>query len=228
MDMYFRNLREYWEAGMRSELPYWTTLLSVGHFQYRCPTEDDFRWQINTAVAHGAKGLLWFFFYMRTPHDNYRVAPIDEHWERTETYAHLSRINRTFLKSHAALLSELTLKYVGHVGSAWGGFTLVNGMGPLANALSRNKTPLILSEFADAKGRTYIAIVNNSQTACTQVELRFRGQQLSLYRIGWEGREEKVERGDGWSMQIKDGSTTIFPWFSPGQMEIYRLEDLSI
>ena len=77
-DMYFRNLREYWEASLRSEIPYWTTLLSVGHFQYRCPTEDDLRWQVNTAVAHGAKGLLWFFLYKRKTKENNRNAQIDE------------------------------------------------------------------------------------------------------------------------------------------------------
>ena len=63
----------------------------IGFWNYRCPNEDDFRWQLNTAIAHGAKGILWFFFYMRYPHDNARLSPIDEHWKRTETFQWLSQ-----------------------------------------------------------------------------------------------------------------------------------------
>ena len=135
-------------------------------------------------------------------------------------------MNRTFLKSHAAILSDLTLRYVGHVGTAWGGFTLVEGIGPLFRAISKNKTPLIISEFLDSKGRTYIAVVNNSQTMSTQTELRFRGNKPTVYRVGWEGQENKMDRGDGWEAQQKDDMVTIHPWLAPGQMEIFRVESL--
>jgi hypothetical protein len=56
------------------------------------------------------------------PHDNYRVAPVDEHGERTETFSWLSRVNRTFLKSQAATIRGLVLQRVSHVGTAWGGW----------------------------------------------------------------------------------------------------------
>ena len=72
--IYFRNLREYHEAAKRNGIPFWTTILSVGHFHYKPPTEDDIRWQFNSAVAYGAQGILYFFFYQRQPHDNYRPA----------------------------------------------------------------------------------------------------------------------------------------------------------
>lgn len=96
VDQYFKNLRKFSEAADAAGIVPWTTLLSVGHFRYRCPSEDDLRWQLNTAVASGMKGILWFFVYMRTPMSNYRLAPIDEFGERTETYAWMSRVNRHF------------------------------------------------------------------------------------------------------------------------------------
>ena len=52
--------------------------------------------RFHTAVASGMKGILWFFVYMRTPVSNYRLAPIDEFGERTETYTWMSRVNRHF------------------------------------------------------------------------------------------------------------------------------------
>lgn len=219
-DMYFRNLREYQEAGQRHGRPFWTTLLSVGHFRYRCPTEDDFRWQVNTAVAHGAQGLLWFFFYMRQPHDNYRLAPIDEHWERTETFERLSRVNRTFLKWHAPVVRPLTLQRVQHVGQAWGGIPAFDGGGFVSRARSVHGTPLIVSEFTDRDGHEYAMVVNNSQTESTQAELWFRGRHPQAYRVEWTAKEARVTPAAG---QSGEDYVLVRPWLAPGQMELYRI-----
>jgi len=217
-DMYFRNLREFHEAAQRNGIPFWTTLLSVGHFRYRCPREDDLRWQVNTAVAHGATGLLWFFFYMRQPHDNYRASPIDEHWERTETFEWLSRANRTFLKWHASTVSQMTLRKVSHVGEAWGGFPLFDGTGHVSRARSAHGTPLIVSEFKHENGSDYVAVVNNSQTENTMAELWVRGRGVRLVRTGWMG--EEVDATD----QSGEDYATAKHWLAPGQMELYRIQ----
>ncbi|MBQ0105072.1 MAG: hypothetical protein KBT47_03440, partial [Armatimonadetes bacterium] len=60
-DTYFANLNYHNTVAQRHNIPWWTTLLSVGHFRYECPDADALRWQINTAVAHGAKGIIWFY-----------------------------------------------------------------------------------------------------------------------------------------------------------------------
>ncbi|MBA4388946.1 MAG: hypothetical protein C0404_13270 [Verrucomicrobia bacterium] len=224
-DMYFKNLREYEAASKRQGIPWWTTLLSVGHFKYRCPTEDDLRWQLNTAVAHGAKGILWFFFYMRQPHDNYRLAPVDEHWERTETYEWLSRVCRTFLKWTAPTLRELTLNSVSHVGRAWGEVALFTGNGRVQKAASQHKTDLIISEYRHANGSEYVSVVNNSQKESTLAEIVVRGNHPQLYRICWESRELPVSKtGEGGSGSGDDWCLTR-PWLAPGQLELYRVED---
>jgi hypothetical protein len=223
LDMYFRNLREYGEAGRRHRLPVWVTGLSVGHFRYRCPKEDDLRWQLYTALAHGAQGIFWFFLYMRKPHDNYRVAPIDEHGERTETFQWLSRVNRTFLKGSAAVVRKLALEKVSHVGTAWGGVALFDGAGLVSRAKSRHNTPLIVSEFKHADGGDYVAVVNNSQTDSCQAELWVRGAKPDLHRVGWMAEEQKVSAGDGWQAASGDDFVKITPWLHPGQMELYRV-----
>jgi len=223
LDMYFRNLREYREAAVRAGIPFWTTLLSVGHFRYRCPTENDFRWQLNTALAHGAQGILYFFFYMRAPHDNYRVSPIDEHGERTETFAWLSRVNRTFLKTHAERMRHLLLRTVGHVGTAQGGWPLFDGAGLVSRATTANGTPLIVSEFKHTNGADYVMVVNNSQTESDQATVWFRGRKPSVYRVGWMNVETPADRGDGWQAARGEDFVTVRPWLAPGQMELYRL-----
>jgi len=225
LEMYFRNLREYSEAGQRHGIPFWTTLLSVGHFRYRCPNEDLFRWQLNTALAHGAQGILYFFFYMRQPHDNYRVAPMDEHGERTETYAWLSRVNRTFLRWTAPVVKELTLRSVSHAGRAWGGFKLFAGSGRVSRAQSHHGTPLIVSEFRHTSGSEYVMLVNNSQTESTQAEVWMRGSKPVLHRVGWGAAEATAAGGEGWQGAAGEDFTVAHPWLAPGQMELYRIAD---
>ena len=222
LEMYFANLREFQEASARHGIPFWATLLSVGHFKYRCPREDDLRWQLNTAVAHGAKGLLWFFFYMRQPHDNYRVAPVDEHWERTETYEWLSRVNRTFLKWHAPVMRTLALRKVSHVGRAWGGIPLLDGKGRALAAQADQ--PLIVSEFADPRGRAYVAVVNNSQAQSTHATLTVGGVKPRLFRVEWEAVESEIQAAAGGASRGDDFARVV-RWLAPGQMEVFRVED---
>ncbi len=223
--MYFANLREYRDAAQRHGLPFWTTLLSVGHFRYRCPKEDDLRWQVNTAVAHGAKGLLWFFFYLREPQDNYRVAPIDEHWERTETFEWLSRVNRTFLKWQAPTLLGLTLQRVSHVGQAWGGVPLLTPNERVEWARSQHQTALIVSEYTDARNRPYISVVNNSQTDSTVAELCIRGRKPTLQRVAWQDTEQPLPTRDSWPATPGNDFVIARAWLAPGQMELYRVEE---
>jgi len=224
-EMYFANLCTYWKAAQRHDLDYWTTLLAVGHFRYRCPREDDLRWQINTAVAHGAKGLLWFFFYMRQPQDNYRVAPIDEHGERTETFAWLSRVCRTFLKSHAPVLLDCRLMRSWHVGKSWGGWPKFDGSGRVATASSSTGTPLIISEFKHVNGTEYIAVVNNSQQESTQAELMVRGCRPNLHRVGWLSQETSLIDSTGRGPEHGVDCIKVACWLAPGQMELYRFSE---
>ena len=227
-DMYFANLREFHAASQRHKMPFWNTILSVGHFRYRSPTENDLRWQLNTSLAHGAKGILYFFFYQRQPHDNYRLAPIDEHWDRTETYSWLSRVNRSFLKGPAPVVQELTLEKVWHVGRAWGGNPLIDlAKGPVQEVKASGDVSVIVSEFRHSNGSPYIMVVNNSQTQNTQVTLTVRGKKPTLHHVGWNAVEVPAVSGDGWKVQNTDKAVTVRPWLSPGQMELYRLESLA-
>lgn len=223
-ELYYGCLKMYSDAARKYDRPLWITPLAVGHFRYRRPTEDLFRWQVNTAAAHGLNGFTWFFFYMREPHGNYQVPPIDEHWERTETYEWLSRVNRTFLKGQAETFLDLTLQNVYHTGEVWGGFPELKDQSRLVRG-TEGPLPLIVSEFKDAQGRDYVAVVNNSQSENDQAVIAWR-ERRKVIRIGWEGAEEEAtpylrdwrDRGKA------DLEPLTGPWLAPGQMELYRLE----
>jgi hypothetical protein len=221
LDLYFTCLKMFADAAKRNNKPWWATLLSVGHYEYRCPSEDDFRWQINTAAALGCKGLAWFFMYMREPHDNYRVSPIDEHWERTHTFDWMSRQNRLFCNSVGPRLAQLDFQRAWFVGETYGGWPgdkidsrLVKG--------AQAKYPVILSEFKDAAGNNYLCVVNNSQTVSGQAVVTVQGKP-KLHRVGWESKDSEARL---WfdDANPSNPATIVGPWLAPGQMELYRLE----
>ncbi len=160
---------------------------------------------------------------MREPHSNYRVPPIDEHRERTETFQWLSRVNRTFLKSTGMIMKDLVLQKVSHVEKAWGGIPLFETSEIVKQVTSFQNVPLIISEFKNPEGKDYIAVVNNSQRENTEMEIQVEGEKM--YNIGWMGKEiliSAIRPGTGENL-IK-----IRQWLAPGQMELYRIEGQAV
>ena len=75
---YFFNLNEYRKALKRHNIPFINTVLSIGHYDYRCPSKDDMLWQLTTSAACGATGVSWFFVHLRGILHDYRNAPINQ------------------------------------------------------------------------------------------------------------------------------------------------------
>lgn len=164
LELYFDNLRVYSNVARRCEVSFWTTLLSVGHWFYRVPSEDDIRWQISTAAAHGAKGLFWFFIYAREKiEDNYRNSPIDCFYKKTPMFDVISRQNNLFYKFFAQRLVNANLLKVYHYKRAYGGFPLYKD-GDIDSLIFTSKygKHFIISEFDSPSGK-FIVIVNNMQ-----------------------------------------------------------------
>ena len=248
---YFQSLNYFMAAAKRNDIPLWVSNLSVGHFRYRCPKEDDFRWQLNTTVASGAKCVWWFFFYMRLLRINYRVAPIDEHIERTETYAWLSRIQRSFQKQYGSLFAHLEHDETYHTGRAYGGYPLLEyKRHPLISRVTcDNGLPGMVSFFHLPDGTKYMALVNNSQTESGYFHCWFSPEVKELHRVAyalqdaprgpsgirvapypyveteWGSIEVNCARNDvcnGYKVD-ENGVKHNGAWLAPGQMDVYRI-----
>lgn len=182
IEYYFYNLNRYRECALRAGVDFWTTLLSVGHWVFRVPTEDDIRWQISTACAHGAKGIFWFYIYGRLLESNYRLSPFDQYYEKTPTYFSLERQMRLFNDHFADRLANSSLKEVFHVGKTYGGTAFytpdcIKGF----NIISREfKQPLIVSRFIGDDGKEFLLLVNNSQTKIERVRCEYNGKSFFL------------------------------------------------
>jgi hypothetical protein len=224
-DMYFDNLRLHREAAWRNGVPFWTTLLSVGHFRYRCPNYDELRWQFNTAISSGANGILWFFYYMRQPHANYRLSPVDENWDRTQTYYDIRRFQKAFHRRYGDLFLRLAPTRVTLWPHAFGGgqvFTpneLVSEVKP-----DKRGHPLILGEFADIERRRYVMLVNNSTTDNVHAALTFPGADVRIYSWNWHGKEAEGGAYCADAVEHTDNGLRLRHWLAPGQEAVYRLD----
>lgn len=217
---YFRNLREWAEFGQRTGVRWNTTLLCVPHFRYVIKSADDFRWQISTAAAMGAKGISWFYpDHHLGPHVNYRDPPINAFGERTPTFTWLSTEMRYFQHQFGAEMMRLTWEKAYCVGKTFGGLPqFVPGIdceGSDRNLLEARGESLLVSFFHDDDGMRYAAIVNLSHESSKDSNFTFAGG------IKAESREwNKWDRfWEPWAPnKVKD----IWRPLAPGQMILIR------
>ena len=244
VEIYYGNLRLFREGSRRTGLPFWNTVLSVPHFVYRAPSYDDLRWQFNTSLASGAQGILWFFYYMREPHGNYRLAPIDENWDRTPAWYDLRRLHLDFHRRYGDLFLRLVSTRVAFYPKAFAGGTVfapdvlvsdltidnkeyVDDAGVHHNAMDP-KHPLLLGEFADLQGRRYVMLVNNSQTRNVRVAMTFPGKDVKVYSCDWSGAEVEGPAYCADSPRRTDSGLQIWHWLAPGQEAVYRVDSEQI
>ena len=247
---YYKSLMRFTAAAKRNHLPLWVSNLSVGHFRYRCPKEDDLRWQLSTSVASGADCVWWFFMYMRTCRINYRVAPIDELGEKTETYHWLSRVQRSFQQQFGGLFPLLTHDETLHALRNFGGYPLLayNAHPIIKNITCDNSLPALVSLFHADDGTRYLVLVNNSQTQSGYFHLYLQPRVQEMYRVAfsmfdtrtnsafgggchqvrqtpWGGAEVNCKYNDVCNAFRKEEDGTVHngAWLAPGQMEVYRL-----
>jgi hypothetical protein len=222
-DMYYKNLRLYREAAWRHGIPFWNTVLSVGHFNYRCPSFNDLRWQFNTTVASGASGVLWFFYYMREPHSNYRLSPVDEHWDRTETYYDLRRIQKSFHRQYGDLFLRLAPVRVTFAPEPFGDGDVFTP-NEVVSAIDSGGKPVLIGEFADSAGQRYVMVVNNSTEENARVAVTFPGKDVQLHSWQWNGTEQPGHAYSADSAERTEAGVTVWHWLAPGQEAVYRVE----
>jgi len=224
-DLYFANLRLMREGSWRHGIPFWTTLLSVGHFDYRCPNVDDLRWQFHTAICSGSTGVLWFFYYMRNPHSNYRFSPVDENWEKTQTYNDLRWIQNAFHKRYGDLFLRLVPTRVTFYPEPFGGGEVFSPNDLLVKVETEHRgSRLLIGEFADLQGRRYVMVVNNSTTDNAHVILTFRDRKTQVHSWDWEGREEEGPAHPVRGHERRKTGYVVGYWLAPGQELVQRVE----
>ena len=176
INVYFKNLNIFREAAEKNDGDFFCCPLCVAHWSLREPNEDELKWQISTAIAHGARGLMWFFIYERTLDGSFRMSPIDLFWKRTPMFDRVSRQNRIFSEFYAKRLEGYRFDRVWHYVQALGDtpyFTGTDELPTLKHII--NAVPTAVSRFVNDEGKVAYIIVNLSQTEPTKIQPTFTG-----------------------------------------------------
>ena len=200
LESYFLGLNEYRKLCKKYNVPFYMSLLSVGHWHYRVPNEDDIRWQISTAYAYGARGIVWFYFYQNDDDLSYRLSPFTNFGlKKTPMFDIIAREQYLFQKKNKDILDKLELLEVYHYGQEYHdvkSFVPDEYFQEIKNGRGR-EFPFIVSYFKEINNDTkWVSIVNASQ------------QYANLFRVTFKN-EHKVDL-----------------WLAPGEMKLFNLDEI--
>ena len=222
-DVYFNNLREMRDVSNRHGIPFCNTLLSSGHYDYACPDQDDFRWQISTTAALGAKAITYFYVAGINCGSNYRRFPIDHFHERTEAFKWLAYENKFFETRYGELLLQLTCDKSEFTLKAYGGLELFKPDETLLGAKNKKDINMLISTFHGEDGTKYRVVVNMDRKKNIEAKLLF-APGVKVTRLSWNNTwVDASGYFDAVGAQSLDGSSVAM-WMAPGQMEILKEE----
>lgn len=229
---FYENFELVRAASARHGVSPWYILLSIPHFGYRDPSDGEMRWQVNTALAYGIKGLL-YFTYATVPEwaAEGHVAIVDPDGRPARLYPIVQAINREVRQLGRTLLG-LTSTAVYHTGEIPPGCTRLP-----ADALVgvEGDAGLLLGCFRDAAGADWLMVVNKNHSAPVEAALRLKphvtevalqdpgGGPEQVLEVRPGERVERAEPGDaGRPASLVEGSLLTVP-LGPGGARLMRL-----
>ena len=174
---FWANIHDIRSGALRHNLPFWSIILTSGHWQYRVPNDADLRLQVYGSLVYGAKGVC-FYKFMSGPLaildapdlGNFR-GPLDEFGEKTQVWHHLRNVNRQ-VKNLGPYLLKLRSDNVYHIGEVPERNQGINDKS-LVKSL-RAGDGLVIGDFTHEDGSRWVMVVNKSLTDSQFVRPDFR------------------------------------------------------
>jgi hypothetical protein len=217
---YFANLETVRGEALRAGVPFWNIILATPHFDYRSPSAADLKWQVNTTLAYGGKGLAYFTYW--TPDvENFRDGIIGLDGQRTAKYDAVSRINHE-LRHVGQHILGLTSTAVHHWPDAPEGATVLPRDGLVA---SLDGGQFVAGEFADAEGLPWLMLVNRDRARSARVVVRLRTPYPRIEEVArstGELRPVSLDQGAEAVRRYADGLVIHF-WLGPAEGKLMRL-----
>ena len=167
------------------------------------------------------EGITWFFIYERECRINYRLPPIDAFGERTETFNWMAQTNKYFLHQFDDFFLRAKRIKTVHVGQAFGGYELFEAGKTddlVLDVTTLGNVPAVMS-FYEMDGMRFVAVVNNSTTEDSEMELHVADTVKSFRQWNFNRRLIPIR-----VLQHRDGRYVGGDWHFPGQMKLYCIE----
>jgi hypothetical protein len=169
-EAYFTNLEQMRALAVKSDVPFWNIIQSIGCLNFRETSAADLRFQVYTSLAYGARGIAYFCYF--TPQvGNFRAGPVDQFGNETQTWQWMRNVNLQVGKLGPTLL-QLKSDRAYHFGK-----TVPKGCaGPDdASLVKAINGPILVGDFTHAAdGTRYVLCVNKDINANTTCHPQFR------------------------------------------------------
>ncbi len=203
---YWLNLEQIRTLALKHELPFWNIVLSTAHYDYRVPTDADFRFQIYSTLAYGGKGISYFVYFGTKWNPD--TSALDLNGKRTAIWYRMQSVNRQVHKLAPTLLA-LRSDAVYHFGQPPTG---CQSPPPTSLVSSINNTNFMAGDFTHHNGTRYVMIMNKDFTYSHVCEPQFRAPPKRI---------RCVSAQTGRLVPFKDEQT----WIAPGAGVLLRLEE---
>jgi hypothetical protein len=228
---YFENLEAIRREALQAGIPFAYILRVTPHGPYRDPSEADLRWQVYSALAYGAHGIL-YFTYWTLPDDSvpFSGAILDHQGLRTAHYYEVQRINSE-LSALAPTLVQLRSTGVYHTGTLPSG---TQGLPPGGVVRSVNGGDALIGLFQGPRllpvgygaiqlpTSDYILLANRSPYGAAQLRVTLQPGVSQIVEIsrstGQPGRSQGPDTfgGNSFSITLAPGDGRLFALL-PGQ-----------
>ncbi|MEN6426954.1 MAG: hypothetical protein ABFE13_16485 [Phycisphaerales bacterium] len=213
--LYFENFEIIRRQSLEHHIPFNCIILATPHAHYGELSEADIQWQVNVALAYGARGVMYFTYTTPEGADyEYQPAIIDKKGKRTERFEQVKRINSR-IRTLAPTLLRLTSTAVYYAGALPQGTKALPHGGLIGDVAGGD---LIIGQFTSDDGSRYAMFVNQSSKKVAQVTISF-SQKVALSEVdATSGIENPVAtnsagQASAWSIA-----------FEPGQGRLIRLQ----
>jgi hypothetical protein len=202
--LYFANLETMRRVAEKHDLPFWNIVQSMGCLNFRETSFADLRFQVNTSLAYGARGIA-YFKYLSGQVGNFRQGPIDHFGGKTPTWDYMRQVNLA-VAQWAPTLLKLKSDRVYHFGEAPQGCT-----GPDAQSLVKAiPGKMVVGDFTHEDGARYVMIVNKD----------FAGSLVCAPQYAKApAKVEHVSPYNGTLVPFEGEYT----WLAPGQAHLLKL-----
>ena len=210
---YFLNLEIIRRQGLKHNVPFGFIFQLIPFSTCRNPTESELRWQVNTALAYGAKALMYFTYWTPTNDPTFvnSVAIIDPQTKRSPHYEEAKRINKE-IKAWAPTLMKLTSTGVYHVGDLPSGTQRLPENGRVK---IDGKGAFIVGTFQHQDGSEWLIVMNRNMRDAAEISLSFDASIKSV-------RDVSTKNGRLSRVKLKEHRTSPLT-LAPGGAKLMKL-----
>lgn len=185
IEFFLYDLRMYQRVCKEFNIPFIVSILSTQHWQHRIVNHDDIRWQISTSFAHGAEGIMWFYFHQKSLDTGFGLSPfIGEDLVETDLYRTLLVEQKRIINNYFPLFDNLSFKEVKYIDKE-NDFKYEDDI--LEEFKTDRNTLTFISEFIDKTNKDeYLMITNGDQNISNHYSFLISGSREDFWLLPGE------------------------------------------